>query len=158
PPHCRTGRIALSPPLVSSTKVLARPALVRSQITSLAMHSCPLSRWERGLKAPSRLVIAGLPLRRVLSGPLPAEPVADGIPHDQLLVASLEPGQLFREHRHALPVRARHAGDIGAPEAALRAERVKDLPNILVNVAVGIGLARIARRTGELHRDIGVFG
>ena len=103
-------------------------------------------------------MIAGVPLWHVLSGPLPAEPVADGISHDQLLVAPLEPGQLFREHRHALPVRARHTGDIGAPEAALRAERVKDLPDILVDVAVRIGLARIARRAGEFYRDIGVFG
>src|SRR5882724_3921049 len=65
--------------------------------------------------------------------PFPAEPIADGIAHHQLLVASLEPRQLFGEHRHALPVRARHAGDIGAPEAAPRAEGVEDLADIFVD-------------------------
>jgi hypothetical protein len=54
--------------------------------------------------ATYRLLIAGMPLRYGLSVPLPAEPVADGIPHHQLFVAPLEPGQLFCEHRHALPV------------------------------------------------------
>src|SRR5262249_34120863 len=155
------GHALLSPPPATASaegaQLNGRPFPATASAEG-AQFNVPPSRWERELKAPSRLVLAGLPLRHVLSGPLPAEPVGDGIPHDQLLVASLEPGQLFREHRHALPVRARHAGDIGAPEAALRAERVKDLPDILVNVAVGIGLARIARRTGELHRDIGVFG
>src|SRR5205814_1056735 len=116
---------------------------------------CRVTRCRHGRReAPDRLVLAGRPLQHALSGPLPAEPGADRLPHHQLLVAPLEPGQLFCEHRHALPVRARHAGDIGAPEAALRAERVKDLPEILVDIAVRIGLARIARRARELHCDI----
>src|SRR5262249_12648008 len=105
-------------------------------------------------QARDRLVPGGLPLRHGLSRPFPSEPVADRISHHQLQVTPLEPGQLFREHRHALPVRARHAGDIGAPEAALRAEGVNDLPDILVDVTMGIGLARIARRAGELYRDV----
>src|SRR4029453_19661274 len=42
--------------------------------------------------APDRLVIAGIPLRHGLSRPFPADPVADGISHHQLLVAPLEPG------------------------------------------------------------------
>src|SRR6516165_8629117 len=55
------------------------------------------------------------------------------------------------------PIGARHAGDVGAPEATLRAERVDDLADVFVDVAVGVGLARIARRPRELDRDIGVF-
>src|SRR5271167_4849868 len=80
------------------------------------------------------------------------------LPHDQFLIAALEPRQLFGEHRYALPVGARHAGDVGAPEAALRAERIEHLPDVFVDVAKGVGLARIAWRAGELERDIRVFG
>src|SRR5882762_3908602 len=87
----------------------------------------------------------------------PAEPVADRLAHHELLVVALEPGEFFGEHRHALPIGARHARDVGAPEAALRAERVDDLADVVVDVAVGVGLARIARSTRELDRHIGVF-
>src|SRR5216683_8415638 len=81
--------------------------------------------------------------------PLPPEPVADCLAHDKFLVMTLEPGQFFGEHRHALPVRTWHAGDVGAPEAAPRAERVIDLADVFVDVAIGVGLARIARRARE---------
>src|SRR5262245_36708850 len=57
---------------------------------------------------------------------LPVEPVAHGTPHHQLQIAAREPRQLFREHRHALPPGAGHAGDVGAPEQPLRAEGVVD--------------------------------
>jgi len=85
-----------------------------------------------------------MPLRHLLCGPLPAEPVADGVPHHQLLVPALEPRQLLGEHRHTLPIGARHAGDVSAPEAALRAERVDDLADVFVDVAVGVGLATLS--------------
>ena len=58
---------------------------------------------------------------------------------------ALEPRQFLGEHRHALPIRARHAGDVGAPEAALRAKRVDDLADVFVDVAIKVGFARIAR-------------
>src|SRR5919197_426589 len=74
--------------------------------------------------------------RRSSGGAFPAEPVADGVAHHQLLVAALQPGQFFREHRHALPVGAGHAGNVGAPEAALRTKSVKDPADVLVDVAV----------------------
>src|SRR6202011_905887 len=90
--------------------------------------------------------------------PLPAEPVADGLSHDQFFVAAVQPRHLFGEHRHAVPVGARHPGDVGPPEAALRAERIEHLPDVSVDVAKGVGLARIARRTGELEPDVRVFG
>src|SRR5271166_2989840 len=84
--------------------------------------------------------------RAGLSRALPAEPIADRLSHDEVLVATLEPRQFLGEHRHALPIGARHAGDVGSPEAALRAERVIDLADVFVDVAVRVGLARIARR------------
>src|SRR5258706_2302625 len=52
----------------------------------------------------------------------PSQPVTDSPAHYQLEVAALHPGQLFREQRHALTPRARHAGDVGAPEPARGAE------------------------------------
>ena|SRR6516165_8525267 len=42
------------------------------------------------------------------------------------------------------PIGARHAGDVSAPEAALRAERVDDLADVFVDVAVGVGLATLS--------------
>src|SRR5438034_10043831 len=54
----------------------------------------------------------------------PSQPVTDSSAHDQFEAAALQPGQLFREQRHALTPRARHAGDVGAPEPARRAEGV----------------------------------
>src|SRR5712692_7866326 len=89
---------------------------------------------------------------------LPADPLADRPPHDQFLVAALEPRQLVGEHRDALPVAARHPGDVGAPEAPRRTEGVENLADVLVDVAIRVGLARIARRTRQLDRDIGTLG
>src|SRR6266446_6276833 len=84
----------------------------------------------------------------------PAEPVADRAAHDQLEVAAFEPRHLFGEHRHAFFPRARHAGDVGAPEAALRPEGLDDLLGIFVDIAIGVRLARIAGRAGAFDRDI----
>src|SRR5204863_8709016 len=39
----------------------------------------------------------------------PSRPVTDSPAHDQFEVAALQPGQLFREQRHALTPRAGHA-------------------------------------------------
>src|SRR5271168_4867801 len=72
--------------------------------------------------------------RARLGRALPTEPIADRLSHDELLVAALEPRQFLGEHRHALPIRARHAGDVGAPEAALRTERVHNLTDVFVDV------------------------
>src|ERR1700751_557794 len=71
----------------------------------------------------------------------PDDPVADCAAHDQLEVAALEPRHLFGEHRHALLPRAWHAGDVGAPEAALRPEGLDNLLCVFVDVAIGVGLA-----------------
>src|SRR6266568_396759 len=93
-----------------------------------------------------------------LTRQLPADPVAYRAAHHQFEVAAFEKRHLVFEHRDALPPRAWHAGDVGAPEGALRAERVEDLLGVFVDVAVGVGLARIARRAGRLDRDVRVFG
>src|SRR6059036_3540879 len=71
---------------------------------------------------------------------LPSQPVTDGPAHDQLEVAALQPGQLFREQGHALTPRARHARDVGAPEPARGAEGVVEPAQIIVNIAKRVGL------------------
>src|SRR5262249_35797600 len=87
----------------------------------------------------------------------PSEPVTDRAAHDQLEVAALEPGQLFREQRDALTPRARHARDVGAPEPARGAEGVVEPVQVVVDVAKRVGLVGIARRPRRLHRDVGIF-
>src|SRR5262249_21828295 len=103
-------------------------------------------------KPPSQL--AGSIIRAALPDrarrPLPPKPGAYRFSHYQFHVASLEPGQFLREHAHALPVRTRHAGDIGAPEATPWTEGVEYLLEIDLNIAIRIGLARIARRHGKV--------
>src|SRR5713101_1824030 len=81
-----------------------------------------------------------------LSRQLPVEPVAERAPHDQLFVLRRQPRQLLGEHRDALLPRARHPSNVGPPEHALRAEGVVELPDVSVDVAIRIRLARIARR------------
>src|SRR5256885_14907903 len=83
----------------------------------------------------------------------PSQPVTEGPAHDQLEVAALQPGQLFREQRHALTPRARHARDVGAPEPARGAEGVVEAVQIVVDVAKRGGVIGVARRAGRLHRD-----
>src|SRR5213596_2974753 len=95
----------------------------------------------------SRRCSSMLTSRSRSGGAFPAEPIDDRPTHQPLEIAALQPRQFFGEHRHALPVRARHAGDVGAPERALRPERLEDLTQIAVDVPEWVGLARIARST-----------
>src|SRR5262245_58405931 len=87
----------------------------------------------------------------------PSQPVTDSPAHDQLEVAALQPGQLFREQRDALAARAGHARDVGAPEPARGAEGLVEAAQVVVDVAKGVGLIGVARRAGRLHRDVGIF-
>src|ERR1044071_10267071 len=87
----------------------------------------------------------------------PSQPVTDGPAHDQLEVAALQPRQLFREQRYALTPRAGHARDVGAPEPARGAEGLVEAPQVVVDVAKRVRLIGVARRTGRLHRDVGIF-
>src|SRR5262245_19393544 len=64
----------------------------------------------------------------------PSEPVTDRPAHDQLEIAALQPGQLFREQRYARTPRARHARDVGAPEPARGAEGVVEAVQVVANV------------------------
>src|SRR2546421_2362377 len=87
----------------------------------------------------------------------PSQPVTDSPAHYQFEVAALQPGQLFREQRHALAPRARHARDVGAPEPARGAEGVIEAVQIVVGVAKRGGVIGVARRAGRLPRDGRVF-
>src|SRR5499425_1598058 len=87
----------------------------------------------------------------------PAQPGTDRPAHDQLEVAALQPGQLFREQRDARTPRARHARDVGAPEPARGAEGVVEAMQIVVDVAKRVRLIGVARRARRLHRDVGIF-
>src|ERR1700704_6779331 len=88
---------------------------------------------------------------------LPFQPVRDSPAHGQFEVVALQPGQLFREQRHALTPRAGHARDVGAPEPARGAEGVVEPTQVVVDVAKRVGLNGVARRAGRLHRDVGIF-
>src|SRR5258706_7175317 len=83
----------------------------------------------------------------------PSEPVTDSPAHDQFEVAALQPGQLFREQRHALTPRARHARDVGAPEPSRGAEGVVEAAQIVVDVPKRGGLIGVALRSGCRHPD-----
>src|SRR5262249_12860371 len=87
----------------------------------------------------------------------PSQPVTDGPAHDQLEVAALQPGQLFREERYALTPRAGHARDVGAPEPARRAEGVVEPAQVVVDIAKRVRLIGVPPRTGCLHRDVRIF-
>src|SRR3989442_15486449 len=76
----------------------------------------------------------------------PSQPVTDSPAHYQVEVAALQPGQRFREQRHALTPRARHARDVGAPEPARGAEGVVEAVQIGVGVAKRGGLSGGGRR------------
>src|SRR2546425_324188 len=81
----------------------------------------------------------------------PSQPVTDSPAHDQLEVAALQPGQLFREQRHALTPRARHARNVGAPEPARGAEGVVEAVQIVVDVAKRGGLIGGDRKSTRLN-------
>src|SRR5207244_12720232 len=87
----------------------------------------------------------------------PSQPVTDGPAHYQFEIAALQPGQLFREQRHALTPRTRHARDVGAPEPARGAEGVVEAAQVVVDVAKRVGLIGGARRAGRPHRDVRMF-
>src|SRR3989442_13283948 len=78
----------------------------------------------------------------------PSQPVTDSPAHYQVEVAALQPGQRFREQRHALTPRARHARDVGAPEPARGAEAVGEAPQ----AGVGGATSRARTRTQSRRR------
>src|SRR2546428_13420152 len=84
----------------------------------------------------------------------PSQPATDSPAHYQFEVAALQPGQLFREQRHALTPRARHARDVGAPEPARGAEGVVEAVPIVGEVARRGGASGRARAALPLRRDV----
>src|SRR5216683_1685853 len=93
----------------------------------------------------------------IVTPQVPADPVAKGASHHQLLIAAFEPWQLLGEHRHALPVRAGHPRDVRSPEHPPRPERVVHLAEIFVDIAIGIRLTGIARRSRRLDCDVRIL-
>src|SRR3989449_11184423 len=87
----------------------------------------------------------------------PSQPVTDSPAHYHFEVAALQPGQLFREQRHALTPRARHARDVGAPEPARRAEGVVEAVQIVVGGAKRVGRIGGGGRAGRPPRGGGVI-
>ena len=54
-----------------------------------------------------------------------ADPVAERLANHRVQVGALQPGQFLGNQCHALAPRTMHAGDVGAPEHASRAEHVE---------------------------------
>src|SRR5713101_7738657 len=75
----------------------------------------------------------------------PADPVAQGLPHDEVEVAALQPRQFLGEQGHALPPGARHAGDVRAPEHPLGTERVETAVQMRMQTAERIFVLGVAR-------------
>src|SRR2546426_940909 len=84
----------------------------------------------------------------------PSQPVTDSPAHDQLEVAALQPGQLFREQRHPLTPRARHARNVGPQDPARGAEGVVEAVQIVVDVAKRVGLIGVARQSAPPLRRL----
>src|SRR5438128_11944672 len=87
----------------------------------------------------------------------PSQPVTDSPAHDQFEVAALQPGQLFREQRHALAPRARHARDVGAPEPARGAEGVEEAVQMIVDVAKRCGRNGVYWHSSRIRTDDTIF-
>src|SRR5438270_9323936 len=78
------------------------------------------------------------------SGKGPADPVAQGLPHDELEVTTLQPRQFLGEQSHALAPGARHSGDVGAPEHPLRTECIETAMQVRMQAAEGIFVFGVA--------------
>src|SRR5580693_4841148 len=85
---------------------------------------------------------------------LPADELTEAAAHHVLKLFPLQPRQFLSKEGHALPVAARHAGNVGAPKETLWPERVEDAVQPVLNISERIILRRIVRRPGRLHRDV----
>src|ERR1051325_8343533 len=83
---------------------------------------------------------------------LPAEPVADRLAHDELLVDRGNPVDLLKM-RDALAPGAWHFGDVGAPEQPARAEGVVHGAIVLVQRFERISVVRVVRAAGQFDGD-----
>src|ERR1700761_6214167 len=73
------------------------------------------------------------------AGQIPAHPGRKGAADHLTQIVAAEPREFFGEHGDAFSVGARHAGNVGAPEAAARTERIEDAADRGMDVAPGIG-------------------
>src|SRR6516225_11458682 len=119
PQRTPTGSSLSSTGLPCASKVL-RPSDCHLDVAPITTQTC----------LPFVLVFIGNFLPRLSACPVPAPPGAKRFSHDESLVLFAEPRQFLGEHRHALAPGARHLGDAGAPEHAMRAKRIVDLSQI----------------------------
>src|SRR5262249_41878881 len=91
----------------------------------------------------------------------PGQALGEPTPHDPLLVLGAEEMHLLRIHGDGLRIgalRARqHDREVGAPETTARCERLDEIAQRAVNVAIGIGRRRALRRERELHMHVRIF-
>src|SRR5262245_7926017 len=87
---------------------------------------------------------------------LPAEPCANCLAHDQLLVGFRYPGD-FLKVAEALPPRARHLGDVGAPKQSAGPESVVHGAVVLVQTGKWIGVVGVERAAGQLDGHVRQF-
>ena len=91
------------------------------------------------------------------AGQRPADPVAQRLAHYEVKVAPLQPRQFVGEEGHTLPPGAGHAGDVGAPEHPLGAERIKAPVQMRVQAAERVFVLGIAGLSRRLDRYIRLF-
>src|SRR5688572_23488852 len=112
----------------------------------------PVTRTDSGI-IDARLRRSALLPRREL----PAYPFAQPAPQDPLLVGRREPGDLLGQIGQALPVAAREAREVGAPEHPLGAERVVNAADIGLELPERVLVRRVVRQAAHLDRDIGTL-
>src|SRR5437660_7475360 len=141
-----------STPVTSPTKPCPS-GLIDTLKTALQSYCGSFQSTTRGngCRRPSPSAFGG-------AGERPSDPIAQRLAHYEIEIAPLQPRQFLGEQRHALPPGAVHAGDVGAPEHPLGAERVKTAVQMRVQAAervVVLGVAGLSRR---LDSHVRVFG
>src|SRR5712691_12376842 len=82
-----------------------------------------------------KAALGAVPVRVSALRQRPAEPLAHAAAHDSLEVFTFEPGQVVREEVDAFVIRARHPREVGAPERAVRTERIDEALDRIVQIA-----------------------
>src|SRR5436309_11932778 len=123
-------------------------AASRARSMNVARRTVP-SRWQCSSTFGRRRKNSSIDLITALTpnSRLPIEPFAQRVAHDR---AVIQPRQLVGEEGDALAPRARHLGDVRAPEKAPRAKRLVDFAQWRVDAAVRIRVLRVCRHAGRL--------
>ena len=85
----------------------------------------------------------------------PSQPGHDALAHHEVPFAALQPRHLLGEGGDALAVGAGKARDVRAPEGSLGAEGFHDAAHVAVQIAPGVGVARIGGQCAELDCHVG---